>query len=419
MTITPTRHNLFYIGWSKQSSFGTPVAPTQFWRWLDSTQAQPDMKLAEEREGDTSPWVSLVYKTQQYYMFKIVEYVRPITAGCALQALLGTGSDTYTAPTVNTTLAASALAGATTIQLTADQGNTGTKVLNLTPGYANSAYEVVTIDCTTRTTPNYTYTLASGATLKNAHTNGDAVTSVSTHAFTRQLLTYDPYTIEFAFSQASYGKAFRITDCVCVDLNITHEAKKPLKFEHTWYGSLMALPGSLLTPSYEGTSVIGNAGSPFTWWMANGNWKIDNLTTGNATSITKQTLQIKNTTTPDDLQSEAVTIPYWLPGNIDVSGTVDFHFQNYNQYQEVYYGTTGGTADSNLVGTGQLSTTWTADGVNGFTESLPYINYKSGPLQPKLDGKPLVMSLAFAPSRNPTNTTPMTLTLTNSQASVY
>src|SRR6185312_476147 len=131
------RDNLFYIGGGKQAAWGTAVAPTWFHRWLDSTDADGSVQYGSEREGDTSPYISLVYKSGQYWAFKVVEYVRPQIAGYALQALLGTGSDTYTAPAKTGTLAAAVVAGATSFTTTTDLGNLGTLALNVDPGYSN------------------------------------------------------------------------------------------------------------------------------------------------------------------------------------------------------------------------------------------------------------------------------------------
>jgi hypothetical protein len=422
--IAATRENLYYLGWGKESTWNTPIAPTNYWRWLDGTDANPERKVNKEREGDTGPFINLVYVSEQHWVVKVVEYVRPITVGCVLQALLGTGSDAYTAPTKSTTLAASIVAGATSFQSTADLGNTGTLALNFTPGYASAAYEVQTANLTTRSGAGpYTYSLAGSGKFTNAHANGDALTSAATHVFTRQQTTYDPYSIEAAFSQSGFGKAFRIQDCVCVALKITMETGKLVRLEHDWYGSLATIQAALQTPSFEGSSVIGQPGSPLHYFMAGSSWSVDGSTSGAAAVIKKLEISLKNSTTAEDFQTEGLSPTYFIPGNFDIDATMDVIFTTYQQYLETYFGSptaTTGATDNYIQGYGQASVTFTGDAVNSLALSLPNVAYTAAKLNPpKLDGKPLMQAVAFSAQKTAANPTPFTATLTNSQASVY
>src|SRR5258708_1853591 len=131
------RDNAIYVGWAKQAAWGTGLAPTNFWIWRDGSDANPTARVQVEREGGGTGFGSLTYKEHQTGALKIIEYARPIVVGCALQSLLGTGSDAYTA-TVNTTLGAQATAGATTITSSADLGNTGTQAVALEGGVAST-----------------------------------------------------------------------------------------------------------------------------------------------------------------------------------------------------------------------------------------------------------------------------------------
>lgn len=423
MALTAFRENLYYIGFAKQSGWNTPVTPTKFWRWLGGSDANPKTKMQKEREGDTTPFITLVYKKDQYWEIKIKHYIRPQMAGYGLQGLLGTGSDTYTAPTKSTTLSAAITAGATSFSSVASLGNTGTGYVNFTPGYSSTTYEVQNVNLASQTgTGPYTYNLVSGGSFKNAHSSSDAITTVSTHVLTRQPTTYDPYTIEVAFNTASTGKAFRIQDCVCTQVKITSETGKPVIYEETWFGSLATIQAALLTPTFEGTSVIGNAGSPFMHYQASGNWSVDGSTTGNAATVKKFELTLKNSTAYDEMIAEALNPTYFTLDNFDIDLTLTAIFQAYNQYLNMYFGSgtaPATTVDSYLVGTGAFSTDWATDGINELLLSLPYLNYTAGVLTPKLDGKPLTQSIAASGSANATNLTPLTATVYNSLASQY
>src|SRR5258707_3095809 len=134
------RDNAVYIGWAKQAAWGTGLAPTNWWIWRDGSDVATNKSVTIEREGDQSGCASLPYVDRATGMIKISEYARPIVMGCALQSLLGTGSDAFTA-TVNTTLGAQATAGATTITSIADLGNTGNQGVVLEGGVATTHQE--------------------------------------------------------------------------------------------------------------------------------------------------------------------------------------------------------------------------------------------------------------------------------------
>lgn len=422
--IAATRENLYYLGWGKQSAWNTPVVPANFWRWLDGSDANPERKVNKEREGDGSPYISLVYVSEQHWMIKVVENARPITLGCALQALLGSGSDTYTAPLKSTTLAAAIVAGATTFSSTADLGNTGSLGLNVTPGLAATNYEVVTVNLTSRSGAGpYVYTLAASGTFKNAHANGDAITSASTHLLTRQLTTYDPYTIEAAYYQNGFGKAIRIQDCVCFEVKITMETGKIVRLEHSWYGSLSSIPAGLLTPAFEGSSVVGQPGSPLHYNMAAGAWSVDGSTANAAAVIKKAEITLKNTTQADDFQTENLSPTYFIPGNFDIDGTLEVIFTTYQQFAETYFNTTALTTaatDNYLQGYGAFATTFTNDPVNSLALAVSNAAYTAAKLNaPKLDAKTLMQQIAFSAQKTALVPVPFSATLTNSQNSAY
>lgn len=421
--VNSIRENLYYMGFAKQSVWGTAVAPTFFSRWLDGSDAEPNTKVQKEREGDTSPFIALMYKTEQMWELKITEYIRPIGVGIILQALLGTGSDSYTAPTQTTTLNAATIIGATTFTTVASIGNTSTGYFNFTPGYASAVYEVQNVNLASRTGSGpYTYTLQSGA-FSYAHNSADTVNNASTHVFTRQQTTYDAYSWEVAFGNTTFGKVFRIVNCVCTGLTLTSDMGKPLKLEHTWVGSQSAIQAAFSTISQEGTNLVGVAGGPLVHFHAGSTWSIDGSTSGNAAGIRQFKLTMKNSTKPEDMQSELVYAPYFLQGDFEIDGQLQVIFESYNQYLNTYFGSssaTTGATDSYLVGTGAFTTTWTSDGVNSLAVSLPFVGYTAAKIDPpKLDAKPVYQNLQFSAYKTPAFPTPVTFTLTNSQASQY
>jgi hypothetical protein len=423
--LTPIRGNDAYVGYGKQSAWGTPVAPTCWPWWLDGSEWGGEVKVASELQGDSSPFKSLMYKTDQYGTVKIAEYARPIGAGYALQGLLGTGSDAYSAPTMSGTLSSSVAAGATSFSTALNLGVTGTLGLNFTPGLASAVYETQTVDLTTKTgTGPFTYSLVTGAKFLYAHNSADVITSASTHLLTRQVTTYDPYTIEFGWGAKGGGptQVWRLQDAVCTDLKITLEAKKPVKFEHTWYGTLTKLQASASSPTLEGANIVGQAGAPFMFYQGGTTWLLDGANSGNALQLAKVELALKNTTTPDEFITETLTPAYFQLGNIELGVTASAILQGFAQYNEMFYGSktlATGASDSVAVGYGSLAATLTSDPVNAFIFNVINGGYTAGRPVPKLDGKSMQMPLQMTAVTSKAATNPFSFTLLNSQASAY
>src|SRR5690349_9349914 len=197
---------LLYVAWQKQAAWNTAVnmASANYWSWRQGTKETPAHQYTDEKEGDTAAWETLSTKETIYRKFTVVEAVRPITAGCAIAAFCGTGSDTLTAPAKSTTLSALVAAGATGFSVAGDLGNVGTLAASFEGGYSSSTNETQTIDLTTRTGAGpFTYTLAAGAKFAFGHANAGTVTSVATHAIAPTLYAYDPYTAEFGYGNAA------------------------------------------------------------------------------------------------------------------------------------------------------------------------------------------------------------------------
>ena len=423
--LTPIRGNDAYIGWIKQAAWGTPLAPTFFWRWLDGSEWNPEMKLTSEREGDTSPFISIAWKTHQMGMVKVVEYARPISAGCALQALLGSGSDTYTAPTISTTLSSAVLAGATSLSTVATLGTVGTLAVAVEGGYSSTTGEIVTVDLTTHTGAGpFTYTLANAATFRLGHSNSGTVVSQASHALTRQTGPYDPYTLEWAYGHAggTPSSAWRLQDAVCTELKISGQANHPIRFEHTWYGALSKLQAALSSPVYEGAGVIGTPSAPFRFDQGGSSWQIDGAGTGNAATIAKYDVTIKNSTDVQEFVTETLTPAYFQPGNCDISANLDVVFQNFAQYYETYFGSTApasGSSDSAIVGVGSFQVTHTLDAINSLLLNLKNAAYQTAKITPKLDGKAVHQPIQLIGQRSASVSNPFAATLTNAQNSQY
>lgn len=414
------RSNAVYVGMGKQSAWKTGVAPTWFNLWLDGSDANPEGQSKNERAGDGTPFKVFAWKSGQHQMIKIVEYVFPQLAGYALEAVLGSGSDTLGAPTANTTLSSSITKGATSLSVTASIGTVGTLAVAVSAAYGNVNYEVVTVDLTTKSGVGpFTYTLAASGTFKNAHTNGDTVVSAATHTLTRKPSSYDPYTIEVGWNTDGVGtlqRCYRYIDAVCTDVKISHAKGALLQVEHTWYAATVVKQAALSTPTYEQSK-------PFRFDQAAGAWKINNATTGNAATFTRFDLSIKNSTSPDDCQTEGLTPDFFIPGNCDITGSFDVLFNSWQEYEAAYFGANSGAgaSDSALIGYEQLGATWTADGVNSLALSLPNVMYSAAKLPMRRDAKPIAQPVTFeAILLGPNSATaPLTATLTNAYATAY
>ncbi len=418
------RGNQVYMGWAKQPGWGAPLAPTSYWRWLTGSRANPLTRIQTWREGDTNTSASFAAKRGQWWTVRVVEYLRPITAGAAIQALLGSGSDACTAPTASATLAAGIAPGATTFQTTATIGATGTDWFAFTPGYASASNEALNVNLASRSGSGpYAYALAAGRQFLMPHASGDTVASPTTHAFTRQY-AYDPYTIEVGYGAGGVppNAAFRVQDCVCCDLEFEAVAGRPVRLTHLWYGISGKTQTTLATPAFEGSGLLGAAGRPLLMSSAGNTWKLNNATTGNAATIASLTLKLHNTTRPDTIRDELLAPAYFVPGQIEITGSMEVHFATFQEYSQAYYGSASpptGSTDSYTIGNESLNVTFAADGVNSLTLALPNIAYTAAMLTPQASGDVLRQPLVFRALPSPANPSPITLTLTNTQDTPY
>lgn len=418
------RGNQVYMGWAKQTEWGAPLAPASYWRWLTGSRANPLVRLQTWREGDASAFESFAVKRGQWWVARVVEYLRPISAGAAIQALLGSGSDAFTAPATGTTLAAGIVPGATTFQTAASVGATGTGWLAFTPGYASASNEALNVNFASRTGSGpYTYALVAGQQFLMAHASGDPVASASMHVFTRQY-AYDPYAIEIGYGAGGItpNAAFRLRDCVCYDLELEAVAGRPARLTHLWYGISGKTQATPATPTFEGAGSLGTAGRPLLMADAGNTWKLNNAATGNAATIARLRLKLHNTARPDAIRDELLAPSYFLPGNIEITGSMEVHFATFQEYSQAYYSSASppaGSTDGYSIGYESLNVTFAADGINGLTLALPTIAYAAAELAPQTNGDVLRQPIMFRALRSPANPSPITLTLTNTQNTPY
>lgn len=185
MPLAPVRSSNSYIGIARQSGKGNGAAPTNFFRWRDGSGIEPDVKMEDVEEGDTSRQLSATIKNMQQVKVKLDFDARPVGLGFIETAALGAGSDSYTAPTLsvsatgilavgttaNTTLSGSIVAGATSISVASGTGFTpaGFTIPVILDAGTNIA-EIVTLTSaasgTTFTTTATKFAHASGATVQ-------------------------------------------------------------------------------------------------------------------------------------------------------------------------------------------------------------------------------------------------------------
>lgn len=429
---------LLYAAWQKQTAWNTPVtmASASFWRWRQGTKETPTHQYTEEKEGDTAAWETLSTKETMYRKFTVVEAVRPITAGCAIAAFCGTGSDTLTAPAKSTTLAAIVAAGATSFQSAGDLGNIGTLAASFEGGYSSATNETQTIDLTTRAgTGPWTYTLAAGARFAFGHANGGTVTSAAEHVIAPTLYAYDPYTVEFGYGNAAVSalgptRAIRLRDSVCYGLKLSGtRGGKYLMLQSDWWAAVSAVQaaGAFLTPVYEGGAMsqqtAGNASSPFAFAQALGNWQMDGATTGHATAIEQFSIQLqRGGAKPEDFINESLTPSFFMAGDVTVSGSMQVQFQTFQQLDEAIYGVASAgasAADAIAFVTGQFSSTFALDAVNSFGFSIPRARWAAPALDMNPQAGPVKLPLSFKALGPSWQTAPISFTLKNSQTTAY
>lgn len=368
MPVIPIREDNAYIGAAKQSSQGTPVAPTNFFRWLDGTKLSYDLKTSQVWEGDGSRRLSQDIKNMQFVKIDLEFNPRPIELGFIEAASMGIGSDSVTAPSVSTTVSATTVAGASSITVASNAGLTasGSITLVLSPGTVNE--EIATFSIPATGAGPYTLTVANSGTLKNPHTSTDAVRAYALHTITDQ---YDVpyYTFEVCLGALNGGNGvtIRVTDCKIDTINRSSKAGELLMYKVGVVGIASVVQGS---PS---TVVLENH-NPFLYVQTNGNWTLNGSTSGDAIAVESFEIDQKNNVgTP---QAEQLTPAALLAGNIDVSVKASLIYQNPNILGMTYWGGVSGTTDAQSIGAGNMIVSFVqADGFHKVTYTLNTMHY--------------------------------------------
>lgn len=415
MAVVPIRDDNAYVGIAKQTVQGTGVAPSTFVRWLDGTKFAFDLKTEAIWEGDGTRHLSQLIKNRQSVKSTIVFNPRPIELGFFEQACMGISSDTVTAATVSTTISANTLVGATTITVASNTGLTGsgTIILILSPGSANEEVATFTIPATGA--GPYTLTVANSGTLKNAHSSGDAIRSVTTHVLTDQT-DGNYFTIEFGLGSlyGGAGPTIRIIDCKIDQIKRSSKAGTLLEYTVEFSGISTLSQGSPATVAFE-------AHNPFLFTQSNTGWTLNSSTTGDALEVEMMDIVQKNNLDLD-IQTEQLTLAAIIFGNLDVTVTADVVMQNSQLIALTYWGSTSGTADSQTMGTGNMTVKFTqADGFHTVQYQMLTLHYdKLTEPTPKKDGKHYKVGISAQSVSNQTaNTYLLQTTVTNSQTTAY
>jgi hypothetical protein len=409
MAVIPIRDNRAYVGIGKQTSQGVAVAPVYFPRWLDGSSIQIDTKLEDVWEGDGSRHLNLIVKNDQRVTIKLVCNPRPNEVGLLEAIAQGSGADTFTAPTVNTTLAAPATAGATTISLSANTGLTGsgTAALALNPGGTDE--EEVTITTPVSGTGPYTATLANGATLKNTHASAETVKGAGQHVLTDQV-DGAYYTFEVSLADTA-GNILRVRDCKAEQLKRSGKAGGLLVYE-------LDVVGLATTAQTTPATVTLDTHLPFLYTQ--GVWTLDGSLTGDALAVEQFDITQKNNL--DTVQTEQLNPAASIFGQLNADTTLDLLYQNGSRVAEVYFGGSAGTTDSQTVYLGSLTLLFTQpDGFHTVQYTIPTQAYtKVGMPQPKTDGKAMRQQVqATSISNNGVNASLVQTTVTNTTYAAY
>lgn len=309
------------------------------------------------------------------------------------------GSDALTVAiltTANTAFTSNVSAGAATI-VVGNNSNltaTSTQVLVLSPGTVREEIVIVSTPATSGTGP-WTFTLANSAVLKNAHNIGDLAYSPVIHALQDQV-DGSYYTLEVGLGtlNGGNGMTIRVRDCKVASCKVSGKAGGVLTYELEWVGIACAVQNTPATVTFE-------TGHPVLLYTQ-GVWTIDGSSSSDvAISIEEFTIERKNA--PDDtIQTEGLTLAAIIFGNLMVAVSFNAIFTNPQMFYKTYFGSTSGTADSQVVGSGAFVATFTqADTFGSISYNIPFTQYsKVGGIVPKKDGKAYRQQIAAAGTSN-------------------
>ena len=419
--VASIRSSNSYFGFSKESTPGTPAAPTIFPRWQNGSKIDIDLNTEDIREGDSSRRLSTIIKNKQMVKVKLVAALRPNELGFFETAAQGSGSDTYTAPTVATTLSALTTAGATSITVTANTGLTGAGTITLVLEAGTATEEVAIFNVPATGVGPYTLAVNSGyngGALKLAHANAGTVKSSASHVITDQS-DGDYYTIEVGLGNqfGAAGTALRVRSCKVSSFKRSAESGKLLMHEIEFTGIASSVQGTPATVTLEQHQ---------SFLFTQSVWTVDGVTTGDALNLTKFDIE-QNNGLDDDMQTEGLVNAGLVYGNLDFKVSFAVLFTVFSKVFQTYYGSASGATDAQALGLGSLEVTFTQpDGLHSVKYKILTLAYtKTNIPEPKTDGKHFEMSVEGKSIAAPligagaNNAYLLQTTLTNTQFSAY
>jgi hypothetical protein len=390
--LVPIRSDNSYFGWAKETTPGIPVAPSIFPRWMDGSSVEIDLAAGDIWEGDGSRRLSLIVKNRQMVKIKVAFTPRANELGYFENACMGAGSDSYVAPAVNTTLSSGTLVGATSITVASNTGLTGTGTIALVIGAGTTSEEIAifTLPATGGSAP-YTLTVSNtynGGALKQAHTSGSTAQSPAQHFLTDQT-DGNYYTIEVALGSlyGAGGTTLRVRTCKCESIKRSGKAGDIIRYEMEWIGiaaSVQSMPATVTLEPHL----------PFLFTQ--GLWAIDGSTSSND-SLAIEMFDIEQKNNMDTaIQTEQLTLAALIFGTISVGFSCDIVYTNAQKIYQTYFGSTSGITDSQNLGLGSFSVTFTQpDTFQSVTYYISTVAYTKVSLpQPKKDGKHMKLQIS-------------------------
>lgn len=411
---TPIRSDNAYFAAAKQTSQGTAATPNYFFRWLDGSALEPDLKTEELWEGDGSRRLSQVFKNGQKWKIKLLIAPRPDGLGFLEAGSLGVGSDTpgtqFSTATTTTAIVANTSTSAT-LGTVSGLPATGNVSLMLNQGSANEETVVFTMPPVGNVvTVASTY---NGGKFAQAHGIGAPIIGAVTHTMTDQIDgPYYTWEVCLGGLNGAAGDIVRLVDCKVNSIKRYSEKGKPLYLELEIVGIACSLQVSPTTQVYENRQIFMFTQSVFT---------VDGATTGDAAGINKFSIEQKNNT-DEDIQTTAITMVALMWGNINMKIALDLIVQTLSLFHKTYLGSATGTADSQNVVTGSLKVVFTQpDGFHTVTYTVGTVAYiQSKPPAPKKDGKHMQMSVeSTATSNMGQNAALITAVITNVVTGAY
>ena len=416
MVYVPIRADNAYMAFGKQSVQGTAVAPTVFPRWLDGTAFDMDLKASDLWEGDGTRRLAQVIKNHQKVKFKHVCTPRMNEVGMLESAAMGTGSDTVTAATVNTTLSSASSIGATSISVAANTGLTGSTALALILSPGTVREEIALFLPPVTGAGPYTLNVSAnynGGQLKLAHNSGDVVRAFTLHTLTDQY-DGDYYTVEVGLGSlfSAAGMTIRVRDCKMSTCKIVGKPGAEIQYESEWEGIACAVQGVPATITLEAHPVF---------LYQQGTWTIDGSSSSNdAVSVEAFTIERKNNL--DVIQTEKLIADASIFGNLNCDVSFDTVFTAGTRFFNTYFGGPTGTADAQPIFAGAFVASFAQpDSFEQVAYTVQTTHYtKVGGIAPKKDGKHFKQAIACTGvSNSGANTYVMQTQIQNSTTTAF